>query len=381
MGAGLIRIKNDLKDLWDGLTNFGERLGNLITGEGFNTDREIINARIKGAIASGNSMEYGTDAYYQAKAAMHDVKITESKGVKTITETSDDGMTKKTTVMSEKDGMYQEREESYATIDGKKIRQKEVIVETYNDTSCMQIKKYDKSGKDAYREEGYTLDENGNYQLSYVDVKILEQTGNNAGNVFKGDKQWKYSSPNDNKINNDLPVWKYVQDGKEMTGKTPIYVTNGMGIVVSDGKGGQTMIGIQNYQEFSTGLKGDTAATNRISTQGCFLTMLADHLTYETGRKYTPQDMNVMGDAKGAYNGMMTIHSTMLDGTGYELQSRILSDKYGMSDLQNDIEDRLSRSQPTGIQVGTGDTHFLSITGARYDAGGNVTKYVSLQII
>ena len=135
LGAGLIRIKNDLKDLWDGLTNFGERLGNLVTGNGFNTDKEIVNARIKGAIASGNSMEYGTDAYYQAKAAMHDVKITESKGVKTITETSDDGMTKKTTVMSEKDGMYQEREESFATVDGKKVRQKEVIFETYNDTS------------------------------------------------------------------------------------------------------------------------------------------------------------------------------------------------------------------------------------------------------
>jgi len=321
-------------------------------------------------------MEYGTDAYYQAKAAMHDVKITESKGVKTITETSDDGMTKKTTVMSEKDGMYQEREESYATIDGKKIRQKEVIVETYNDTSCMQIKQYDKSGKDAYREEGYTLDENGNYQLSYVDVKILEQTGNNAGNVFKGDKQWKYASPNDNKINNDLPVWKYVQDGKEMTGKTPTYVTNGMGIVVSDGKGGQTMIGIQNYQEFSTGLKGDTAATNRISTQGCFLTMLADHYSYESGRKYTPQNMNIMGDAKGAYQGVNTVPGKMLEKTGYRLDFQDVGDNYTIEDAQGLIEDRLLDSKPTGIMVdAVGNTHFLSITGARYDAKGNVTKY------
>jgi len=46
-----------------------------------------------------------------------------------------------------------------------------------------------------------------------------------------------------------------------------------------------------------------------------------------------------------------------------------------MTDLQDKIEDRLSKSQPTGIQVGTADTHFLSITGARYDASGNVTKY------
>ena len=114
---------------------------------------------------------------------------------------------------------------------------------------------------------------------------------------------------------------------------------------------------------------------NLISTQGCFLTMLADHYSYESGRKYTPQNMNIMGDAKGAYTGMMTLHDVMLRGTDYKLDSMILGDNYEMTDLQDKIEDRLSKSQPTGIQVGTADTHFLSITGARYDASGNVTKY------
>ncbi|MBP9024028.1 MAG: hypothetical protein KBH06_12560 [Spirochaetes bacterium] len=148
-----------------------------------------------------------------------------------------------------------------------------------------------------------------------------------------------------------------------------------MGIVVSDGKGGQIEIGIQNYQEFSTALKGDTKPTNRISSQGCFLTMLADHLTYETGRKYTPQNMNIMGDAKGAYQGINTVHGKMLDGTGYALISEDLSEEFDINDMHNKIEARLSDSKPTGIQVGANDTHFLSITGARYDAGGNVTKY------
>jgi len=55
--------------------------------------------------------------------------------------------------------------------------------------------------------------------------------------------------------------------------------------------------------------------------------------------------------------------------------TRILGDTYNMSDLQRMIDSRLSDSLPTGIQVGTSDTHFLSITGARYDASGNVTKY------
>jgi len=371
LGAGLIRIKNDLKDLWDGLTNFGERLGNLVTGNGFNTDKEIVNARIKGAIASGNSMEYGTDAYYQAKAAMHDVKITESKGVKTITETSDDGMTKKTTVMSKKDGMYQEREESFATVDGKKVRQKEVIFETYNDTSCMQVKQYDKSGKDAYREEGYTLDENGNYKLSYVDIKILEQTGNNAGNVFKGDKQWKYKNPQENAINNNLPTNK-AKESKTLdlerikaSGSASAY-QNGKVIdinFVTTQAIGKATVADGFYEE------------NLISKQGCFLTMLADHMTYETGRKYTPQNMNVMGDAKGAYTGMMTNYEIILGGTDYELVSQKLSELFTIEDMQGKIEERLSASKPTGIQVGTGDTHFLSITGARYDASGNVTKY------
>ena len=149
-----------------------------------------------------------------------------------------------------------------------------------------------------------------------------------------------------------------------------------MGIVVSDGKGGQTMIGIQNYQEFSTPLKGDTKPTNRISSQGCFLTMLADHLTFETGRKYTPQNMNVMGDAKSAYQGINTVHGKMLDGTGYKLDFKDIGNEFSMEDAQGEIEDRLSASKPTGIMVdAVGNTHFLSITGARYDASGNVTKY------
>jgi len=41
LGAGLIRIKNDLKDLWDGLKGIGESVGNLVGGKGFNTDAEL----------------------------------------------------------------------------------------------------------------------------------------------------------------------------------------------------------------------------------------------------------------------------------------------------------------------------------------------------
>ena len=41
LGAGLIRIKNDLKDLWNGLKGIGESVGNLVGGKGFNTDAEL----------------------------------------------------------------------------------------------------------------------------------------------------------------------------------------------------------------------------------------------------------------------------------------------------------------------------------------------------
>jgi|GEM_PF-1365384 len=56
LGAGLIRIKNDLKDLWDGLKGIGESVGNLVGGKGFNTDAELEQMEINKQIAVAAAM-------------------------------------------------------------------------------------------------------------------------------------------------------------------------------------------------------------------------------------------------------------------------------------------------------------------------------------
>ncbi len=56
LGAGLIRIKNDLKDLWDGLKGLGESVGNLVGGKGFNTDAELEQMEINKQIAVAAAM-------------------------------------------------------------------------------------------------------------------------------------------------------------------------------------------------------------------------------------------------------------------------------------------------------------------------------------
>ncbi|HQA53200.1 MAG TPA: hypothetical protein PK419_10135, partial [Spirochaetota bacterium] len=185
----------------------------------------------------------------------------------------------------------------------------------------------------------------------------------------------KYSSPNENKINNDLPT-NITKDPISISYKTD-KMRKSYGLTIKE-KGQDVPLVVTDYYEAKTPVsKHEYEATNLISKQGCFLTMLADMLTYETGRKYTPQNMNIMGDAKKAYQGVNTVPGKMLDGTGYALISEDLSEEFDVNDMQNKIEARLSDSKPTGIQVGTGKTHFLSITGARYDAAGNVIKYLT----
>ena len=44
LGAGLIRIKEDIKKFWEGLKGIGESFVNLVTGKGFNTD-DALNER------------------------------------------------------------------------------------------------------------------------------------------------------------------------------------------------------------------------------------------------------------------------------------------------------------------------------------------------
>ncbi|MBP8084187.1 MAG: hypothetical protein KAZ87_13395 [Spirochaetes bacterium] len=56
LGAGLIRIKNDLAGLWNSLKGIGESLGNLVTGKGFNTQAELDQMEMNKQIAIAAAM-------------------------------------------------------------------------------------------------------------------------------------------------------------------------------------------------------------------------------------------------------------------------------------------------------------------------------------
>ncbi len=170
-----------------------------------------------------------------------------------------------------------------------------------------------------------------------------------------------------------------------------VYIINSSGKVVADYKQGDYPNTIMNDEwktavvkekKFLLFTKKETEYVvakegNTISKAGCYISSIADVASYY-GKNKTPVDIDTLAD-NGKYYKM---NSPELAGVE-DLIKYELSGKYrgidNLSEFRTTIEERISQGKPTIVRVQRQDNtkmHFAVVSGARYNASGEITQYL-----
>lgn len=159
-----------------------------------------------------------------------------------------------------------------------------------------------------------------------------------------------------------------------------VYVINEKGETVPDYKQGDYSNVIMNNEWKTRDERGQIAVVksrNTISQQGCYISSIADVATYY-GNKKTPEEVDALADTGKYYisnSPELSKVDKLIEDLGGKVE-RVLNS----TQFRTKIEERISQGKPTIIKlVNQNDpskTHFAVVSGARYNASGELTQYL-----